>query len=40
MENRRLQTTTQTTQTNSDVTTWELPEWCNCVGWDKDSYLT
>ena len=26
MENRRLQTTTQTTQTNSAVTTWELPE--------------
>ena len=26
MENRQLQTTTQTTQTNSDVTTWDLPE--------------
>ena len=25
MENRRLQTTTQSIQTNSDVTTWELP---------------
>ena len=25
MENRRLQATTQSTQTNSDVTTWELP---------------
>ena len=26
MENRRSQTTTQSTQTNSDVTTWALPE--------------
>ena len=26
MENRRLQATTQSTQTNSDVTTWELPD--------------
>ena len=26
MENRRLQITTQTTQTDSDVTTWALPE--------------
>ncbi|MDE0398021.1 MAG: WD40 repeat domain-containing protein [Candidatus Poribacteria bacterium] len=26
MENRQSQTTTQSTQTNSDVTTWELPE--------------
>ncbi len=26
MENRRSQTTTQSTQTNSDVTTWELPD--------------
>ena len=26
MENRRLQTTTQSIQTNSDVTTWELPD--------------
>ena len=26
MDNRQLQTNTQSTQTNSDVTTWELPE--------------
>ena len=26
MENRRLQATTQSTQTNSDVTTWKLPD--------------
>ena len=26
MENQRLQVTTQTTQTDSDVTTWELPD--------------
>ena len=26
MENRQSQTTTQSTQTNSDVTTWELPD--------------
>ena len=26
MENRRLQTPTQSTQTNSDVATWELPD--------------
>ena len=26
MENRRSQTTTQTTQANNDVTTWALPE--------------
>jgi len=26
MENQQSQTTTQSTQTNSDATTWELPE--------------
>ena len=26
MENRHSQTTTQSTQINSDVTTWELPD--------------